>query len=166
MQLFIILIQKISAKLNVKVPVECSLGARINTVEAVDRLTCETSLSTSTVTDEHCEGQKCLGPTAVISSPSENYYSYYAKTVPFTEVGNGTFNVLNDHSADGNKVSIQHLNFIAVDEYMPTILVEMFISDQTVIQGENLQNCIAIIANAINNKIIGVQKHCDKGKVK
>lgn len=49
---------------------------------------------------------------------------------------------------------------------MPTILVEMFISDQTVIQGENLQNCIAIIANAINNKIIGVQKHCDKGKVK
>ena len=57
----------------------------------VDQLTCETSLSTSA---EHSEGQKCLGPTAVISSPSENYYSYYAKTVPFTEVGNGTFNAL------------------------------------------------------------------------
>ena len=92
MQLFMILIQKISAKLNIKVPVECSLGARINTVEAVDQLTCETSLSTSA--DEHCECQKCLGPTAVISNPSENYYSYYAKSVPFTEVGNGTFNVL------------------------------------------------------------------------
>ena len=165
MQLFMIFIQKISAKLNIKVPVECSLGARINTVEAVDRLTCETSLSTSTVTDERCEGQKCLGPTAVISSPSENYYSYYAKTVPFTEVGNGTFNVLMITVLMVIRF-LFNIKFIAVDEYMPTILVEMFISDQTIIQGENLQNCIAIIANAINSNIVGVQKHCDKGKVK
>lgn len=89
--LFIILIQKISAKLNIKVPVECSLGARINTVKAVDQLTCETSLSNGA--DEHCEYQKYLGPTAVISSPSENY-SYYAKTVPLTEVGNGTMSLI------------------------------------------------------------------------
>jgi hypothetical protein len=56
--------------------------------------------------------------------------------------------------------------FIAVKDYLPTILVEMFISDQTIIQGEKLQDCIAIIANAINSNIIGVQKHCDKGKIK
>lgn len=76
-------------------------------METEDQLTCETSLSTSA--DEHCEGQKCLGPTAAISSPLENY-SYYAKTVPFTGVGNGTFNVLMiTCSVDGNKVTIQHL---------------------------------------------------------
>jgi hypothetical protein len=90
-QLFMILIQNISAKLSIRVPIECSLGARINTVEAVDQLTCEPSISISA--DKHCECHKSLGPTAgaaVISSPSENYYSYYAKTVPLTENGNGT----------------------------------------------------------------------------
>ena len=86
------LFQEISAKLDIKIPVECSLGARINTMEAVDLLPCdsknqETSLSISAA-NKHCECQRCLGPTAVISSPPENY-SYYAKTVPIAETGNG-----------------------------------------------------------------------------
>ena len=71
------------------VPIECSLGARTNTTEEVDdSKKLETSLPISA--DQHCECYNGSGPTAaVISCPSENYYNYYAKTVPITEPGNG-----------------------------------------------------------------------------
>ena len=70
------------------IPIECSLGARINATEEVDdSKKLETSRPIST--DQHRECYECLGPTAVISCPSENYYSYYAKTVPIPDSGSG-----------------------------------------------------------------------------
>ena len=63
----------------------------------------------------------------MISSPSENYYSYYAKSVAFTEVGNGTLNVLMITVPMVIRFLFS-IKFIAVDEYLPTIiLVEVFI---------------------------------------
>ena len=72
------------------VPIECSLGARINAAEEIDD---SKKLKTSQpINADLCH--KCLGRTAVISCPSENYYSYYAKTVPITEPGNGMYTTL------------------------------------------------------------------------